>query len=177
MNIEKYLTNKEIKITDKDFDIDALTKDLRAGYVDEKEVDNRIKVAVDNQLKDSTTKYTDLESKYNDLEKRNADLSSKNNRLSLEKEMIGQGFKEEQFDEVSKLRDSLFSEEKDNKVAIQKVAERFKSTYFPDTKPTVPPIPNEAGINGGTNNKQEITSNPIEVNRKTKVSSLFIEKK
>ena len=117
MNIEKYLTNKEVKITNSDFDIEALTKDIRAGFVDEKEVDNRIKVAVDTQLKASTTKYTDLESKYADLEKRNTDLTSRNNRLSLEKEMIGQGFKEEQFDEVSKLRDSLFGDEKDNKIA------------------------------------------------------------
>ena len=67
MNIEKYLTNKEVKITNSDFDIEALTKDIRAGFVDEKEVDNRIKAAVDTQLKDSTTKYTDLESKYADL--------------------------------------------------------------------------------------------------------------
>lgn len=177
MNIEKYLTNKEVKITNSDFDIEALTKDIRAGFVDEKEVDNRIKVAVDTQLKDSTTKYTDLESKYADLEKRNTDLTSRNNRLSLEKEMIGQGFKEEQFDEVSKLRDSLFGDEKDNKVAIQKVAERFKSTYFPETKPTVPTVPNEAGINGGTNDKQTLNVKRAEVNRKTKVSDLFKEVK
>ena len=170
MNIEKYLTNKEVKITNSDFDIEALTKDIRAGYVDEKEVDNRIKTAVDTQLKDSTTKYTDLE-------KRNTDLTSRNNRLSLEKEMIGQGFKEEQFDEVSKLRDSLFGDEKDNKVAIQKVAERFKSTYFPESKPTVPTVPNEAGINGGTNDKQSVPVKKIEVNRRTKVSDLFKEVK
>ena len=177
MNIEKYLTNKEVKITNSDFDIEALTKDIRAGFVDEKEVDNRIKVAVDTQLKESTTKYTDLESKYADLEKRNTDLTSRNNRLSLEKEMIGQGFKEEQFDEVSKLRDSLFGDEKDNKVAIQKVAERFKSTYFPETKPTVPTVPNEAGINGGTNAKQTLNVKRAEVNRNTKVSDLFKEVK
>lgn len=177
MNIEKYLTNKEVKITNSDFDIEALTKDIRAGFVDEKEVDNRIKAAVDTQLKDSTTKYTDLESKYADLEKRNTDLTSRNNRLSLEKEMIGQGFKEEQFDEVSKLRDSLFGDEKDNKVAIQKVAERFKSTYFPEAKPTVPTVPNEAGINGETNDKQTLNVKRAEVNRKTKVSDLFKEVK
>lgn len=176
MNIEKYLKNKDIKVKNDDFDIDALTKDLRSGYVDEKEVDSRIKTAVDTQLKESTTKYVELENKYNDLEKRNTDLTSRNQRLSLERTMIGQGFKEEQFDEVSKLRDSLFADEKDDKVAIQKVAERFKSTYFPESKPVTPPVPNEAGITGG-GNKQESPINPIQVNRKTKVSDLFIEKK
>ena len=65
MNIEKYLTNKEVKITNSDFDIEALTKDIRAGFVDEKEVDNRIKVAVDTQLKASTTKYTLLSTPFN----------------------------------------------------------------------------------------------------------------
>ena len=122
MNIEKYLKNKDIEIKNDDFDIEALTKDLRKGYVDEKEVDTRIKSAVDTQLKESTNKYVELENKYNDLEKRNTDLTSRNQRLSLERTMIGQGFKEEQFDEVSKLRDSLFADEKDDKVAIQKVA-------------------------------------------------------
>lgn len=176
MNIEKYLKNKDIKVKNDDFDIDALAKDLRSGYVDEKEVDTRIKGAVDTQLKESTTKYVDLESKYNDLEKRNTDLTSKNQTLSLERTMIGQGFKEEHFEEVGKLRQTLFANEKDDKVAIQKVAERFKSTYFPESKPTTPPVPNEAGITGGSNN-QTTPTNPIQVNRKTKVSDLFITQK
>ena len=177
MNIEKYLKNKDIEIKNDDFDIEGLTKDLRKGYVDEKEVDTRIKSAVDTQLKESTNKYVELENKYDDLEKRNTDLTSRNQRLSLERTMIGQGFKEEQFDEVSKLRDSLFADEKDDKVAIQKVAERFKSTYFPESKPNeVPPVPNEAGITGGSDN-QTITKKEITVNRKTKGSDLFIENK
>lgn len=174
MNIEKYLKNKDIKVKNEDFDIEGLTNELRKGFVDETEVDNRIKSAVDDKLKESTTKYTELETKYNDLEKRNTDLTSKNQRLSLEKTMIGQGFKEEQFEEISKLRNSLFADEKDDKVAIQKVAERFKSTYFPESKPTVPPVPNEAGITGGQNTQTQTQT--INVNRKTKVSDLFVKK-
>lgn len=176
MNIEKYLLNKDIKVKNEDFDIENLTKDLRNGYVDEKEVDSRIKSAVDSQLKEATTKYVDLESKFNDLEKRNADLTTKNQTLSLERTMIGQGFKEENFEEVSKLRQTLYADEKDDKVAIQKVAERFKDTYFPESKPTIPPVPNEAGINGGNNTQGTKIPKP-EVNRKTKVSDLFFEKK
>lgn len=175
MNIEKYLKNKEAGITNDNIDFDSLTKDIRKGYVDEKEVDSRIKSAVDTQLKESTQKYVDLENKYNDLEKRNTDLTSKNQTLSLERTMIGQGFKEESFDEVSKLRQSLYADEKDDKVAIQKIAERFKDTYFPESKPVIPPVPNEAGLKGGSKEQTPITK--PDVNRKTKVSDLFISKK
>lgn len=175
MNIEKYLKNKDIKITNDDIDIDSLTKDLRNGYVNEKEVDSRIDSAVKSQLKDSTEKYAKLESDYNALEKRNADLTANNQTLSLEKTMLGQGFKEENFKEVSQLRQSLYADEKDDKIAIQKVAERFKSTYFPESKPTVPPVPNEAGMTNN-NNGQAIVKTP-NVNRKTRVSDLFIENK
>lgn len=171
MNIEKYLKNKDIEIKNDDFDIEKLTEDLRKGYVEEKEVNSRIDNAVKTQLKDSTEKYTKLESDYNALEKRNTDLTALNQTLSLEKTMIGQGFKEENFKEVSQLRQTLFADEKDDKIAIQKVAERFKSTYFPETKPSVPPVPNEAGISSG-NNGQVAVQTP-QVTRKTRVSDLF----
>lgn len=174
MNIEKYLKNKEDGITNENIDFDSLTNDLRKGYVPEKEVDSKIKSAVDTQLKESTQKYVDLESKYNDLEKRNTDLTEKNQTLSLEKTMIGQGFKEEQFEEISKLRKSLYADEKDDRVAIKNIADKFKDTYFPESKPSITPVPNEAGISV---NKQENTPSPtISVNRKTKVSDLFMKK-
>jgi predicted nucleotidyltransferase len=130
MNIEKYLKNKEAGITNDNIDFDSLTKDIRKGYVDEKEVDSRIKSAVDTQLKESTQKYVDLENKYNDLEKRNTDLTSKNQTLSLERTMIGQGFKEESFDEVSKLRQSLYADEKTIKWLFKKLLKDLKILIF-----------------------------------------------
>ena len=37
MDIKKYLTNKDIEITNDDIDIEKLTKDLRKGFIDETE--------------------------------------------------------------------------------------------------------------------------------------------
>lgn len=175
MNIEKYLKNKEDGITNDNIDFDSLSKDIRKGYVLEKDVESKIKSEVDTKLKEETSKYAELETKYNDSEKRNADLTNRIQKVSLEKTMIGQGFKEEQFEEVSKLRQSLYADEKDDKVAIHNIAEKFKDTYFPESKPTIPPVPNEAGIGG--NNQTKTDDKPISVTRKTKVSDLFVSKK
>ena len=65
MDITKYLKNKDIELSNDDINVEKLEKDIRKGYVLSEEVDN----AKNEALKESTSKYTELETKYNNLEK------------------------------------------------------------------------------------------------------------
>ena len=40
MDISKYLTNKDIQLSNEDFNIEKLEKDIRKGYVPSEEVEN-----------------------------------------------------------------------------------------------------------------------------------------
>ena len=40
MDITKYLTNKDIQLSNEDFNIEKLEKDIRKGYVPSEEVEN-----------------------------------------------------------------------------------------------------------------------------------------
>ena len=172
MKIEKYLTNKDITLTNDDIDTARLIKDLQQGMVSENEVETRLENAKKEWQKESTKAYSELETKYNDLEKRNGDLTTNYAQLKLENVMTREGFKEEDFKEVAQLRNSLYGEEKDDTVAIQGIKEKFKSTYFPsDNKFT--PAPNEDLVKGGNEVK---TDTPIEITRKTSLKSLLIKK-
>lgn len=171
MKIEKYLTNKDITLTNDDIDTSRLIKDLQQGMVSEDEVNTRIENAKKEWEKETTRAYSDLETKYNDLEKRNGDLTTSNAQLKLENIMTREGFKSENFKEISQMRTTLYSEEKDDEVAIKGIKEKFKSTYFPEDKKVVTPVPNEPPVQKA-NSSQE----PIKVSRTTRVSSLFIKK-
>ena len=174
MKIEKYLTNKDITLTNDDIDTARLIKDLQQGMISETEVETRLENAKKEWQKESTKAYSELESKYNDLEKRNGDLTTNYAQLKLENVMTREGFKEEDFKEVAQLRNSLYGEEKDDNVAIQGIKEKFKSTYFPsDNKTQFTPAPNEDLVKGGNEVK---TDTPIEITRKTSLKSLLIKK-
>lgn len=134
MDIKKYLTNKEVSITNDDIDFDKLTSDLRKGYELTSEVDAKIKTAVDEANKVSKSAFDDLQGKYDDIEKRNTDLADKVKKVSLERTMVEYGFNKDQFDEVSKMRASLYGEEADDDKAISLIKEKFKDTYFPTPK-------------------------------------------
>lgn len=171
MKITDYLTNKDVKISEKDFDIEKLENDIRKGYVKETEVENRIETQKktwnaekDQEFKELNEKYTTLEKNYNDtisnLDKANKDLS--NERLKTT--MMSHGFKKDQFDEVAKLRSSLFADEQDDEKAISTIAEKFKGTYF--SQPAIPT--NEGPIKGDGVVKPE-----IKVTRNTSIKDLM----
>lgn len=175
MDIEKYITNKDITVTNDDIDIDKLTKDLRKGYVSSKEVDSKVKSAVDDYKKTSKSDYDDLKSKYDtlqnsytDIEKRNTDLADKVKTVSLERTMVENGFNKDQFEEVSKLRSSLYADEVDDEKAISKIKEKYKATYFPAPPQEPPKQKDDMPINNGT-------AKPIElkVNRLTSIKDLL----
>jgi hypothetical protein len=152
-----------------------LIKDLQQGMISESEVETRIANAKKEWEKESTKNYSDLESKYNDLEKRNGDLTTSYAQLKLENVMTREGFKEENFKEVAKMRESLYGEEKDDVKAIQEIKEKFKSTYFPESQQTpFTKAPNEAGVKGSSDVKP---SEPIKITRDTSFKDLISFKK
>ena len=172
MDITKYLTNKEVVISNDDLNIEKLEKDIRKGYVLSEEVDK----AKDEILKDSTSKFTELENKYNNLDKSYNDLQAKNveqnnviGGLRLQVEMMEQGFSKDKFEEVSKLRSSLYAEETDDAKAISMIKENFQGTYFPKTEePVKTEVPNETAFN-----TKPTEQPPIKITRKTSIKDLF----
>lgn len=170
MKIEKYLTNKDITLTNDDIDTAKLIKDLQQGMINESEVDKRINEARQEAEKEYSKNYSELEAKYNDLEKRNADLTSKNSELHLQNVMTREGFKEDQFNEISKLRTSMYADD-DDETAIKNIKEKFKNTYFPEPEKVVTtPVPNENKINSEPQVKE-----PIKVTRNTNIKDLFLK--
>lgn len=172
MDISKYLNKKDVELSNDDFNIEKLEKDVRKGYVLSEEVDR----ARDEALKESTSKYTELETKYNSLDKSYNDLQAKNveqantiGSLKLEVEMMQQGFTKDKFDEVAKLRSSLYAEEQDDAKAISMIKENFGGTYFPKTEEK-PSVPTETPFTA-----QPKQTEPIKITRKTSIKELMLK--
>ena len=53
MDISKYLTNKDVSISNDDIDLEKLTTDLRKGYIEEKTANANIEAKV----KEATADY------------------------------------------------------------------------------------------------------------------------
>ena len=168
MDINKYLTNKDIQLSNEDINFEKLEKDIRKGYVSSEEIENTRKSVTDEFNKNYSQleeKYNQLQKSYDDIEARNTQLTSNENNLKLEVEMVSQGFKKEQFEEISTLRNSLFKEETDNAKAISMIKEKYHSTYFPETQVEVP---NETSFETSSKPKEE-----IKVTRKTSIRDLL----
>ena len=168
MDISKYLTNKDIQLSNEDINFEKLEKDIRKGYVSSEEIENTRKSVTDELNKNYSQleeKYNQLQKSYDDIEARNTQLTSNENNLKLEVEMVSQGFKKEQFEEISTLRNSLFKEETDNAKAISMIKEKYHSTYFPETQVEVP---NETSFETSSKPKEE-----IKVTRKTSIRDLL----
>lgn len=173
MDITKYLTNKDIQLSNDDINIEKLEKDIRKGYVLSEEVEN----ARQEALKQNTATYTELEEKYNKLEKsyndieaRNTELTNGTKGLKLQVEMVSQGFKKENLEEISALRNSLFKDEEDDAKAVAMIKEKYKATYFPETEKKVE-VPNESNFNS-TNSPEK---KEIVITRKTGIKDLIIK--
>ena len=173
MDISKYLTNKDIQLSNDDINLEKLEKDIRKGYVLSEEVEN----ARNQALKENTASYTELEEKYNKLEKsyndietRNTTLTNSEKELKLQVEMVSQGFKKENLQEISALRNSLYKDEEDDAKAISAIKEKYKATYFPEPTSQVD-VPNESNFNS-TNTPQK---EEIKITRNTSVKNLIIK--
>ena len=89
----------------------------------------RVKIDIaDTELEE---KYNKLEKSYNDIETRNIELTNNIKTKNLEVEMVSQGFKKEDLDEVIKLRNSIYQDEEDDSKAISQIKERYGATFFP----------------------------------------------
>ena len=175
MDITKYLKNKDIQLSNEDIDFEKLEKDIRKGYVSSDEVDK----ARQEALKENTTNYTALEEKYNKLEKSYNDIESRNTQLTntekglrQQREMVSLGFKKEDFDEVSKLRNSVYAEEENDSKAFASIKERYGTTFgFNKTEePKKVEVPNETSFNTTLKPKEE-----IKITRNTSIKDLQIK--
>ena len=171
MDITKYLTNKDIQLSNDDINIEKLEKDIRKGFVSSEEVEK----AREEALKESTASFSEMEGKVNKLEKtladteaRNAELTNLNKKSRLEVEMVSQGFKKEQLDEVAKLRYSLFPDEEDDNKAISMIKEKYNATYFPTETVKQVEIPEETKFNQPIKKSEDIN-----ITRKTSMSNLI----
>ena len=173
MDISKYVINKELQLSNEDINLEKLEKDIRKGYVLSEEVEN----ARQEALKQNTANYTELEDKYNKLEKsyndieaRNTELTNSTRGLKLQVEMVSQGFKKENLEEISALRNSLFKDETDDAKAISMIKEKYKATYFPENEAKVN-VPNEESFNSSTKPEKE----EIKITRNTSLRDLIIK--
>lgn len=173
MDISKYITNKDIQLSNDDINIEKLEKDIRKGYVSSDEVDK----ARNEITKEYTTKYTALEEEKNKLEKSYADIEARNTELTSNKreleqrvEMVSLGFKKEDLEEVSKLRNSVYADETDDVKAFTNIKERYGTTFGFVKEPEKPSVPEEPSFNSDTKPKQE-----VKVTRNTSIKDLIIK--
>lgn len=152
MDISKYVTSKDIQLSNDDINIEKLEKDIRKGYV----LSSEIETAREEANKENTARYTELEEKYNkleksynDIEQRNTDLTNAERGLKLRVEMVSQGFKKENLDEIAALRNSLFKDEEDDTKAVALIKEKYKATYFPEPEKKID-IPEDTKFNSTT---------------------------
>lgn len=176
IDLSKYLKNKDVQITNEDFDLDAMEKEIYKGYTKNSDIkapdySGYVKKEDFDKLQSD---YNTMENNYNTTVKTLSDTNDKMARVSLESKLVRKGFKEENFDEVVKLRNSLYADEKDDQKAVDSIAERFKNTYFAQEKSSAPftPAPNEnGGVNGGNNGSQ---GKDIKINRTTSIKDLMV---
>lgn len=176
LKMKNYLTNKDITISNDDFDIEKLEADIRKGYTSDDEVDKRIKSSTEGLINkadyDKLQKdYTELKSNYDNQTKVLSDTNEKMARVNFENKLTRKGFKEDNFDEVIKIRNSVYADEKDDNKAIDEIADRFKDTYFPTTRveEKYSQAPNEAPISGENKPKD------IKISRNTSIKDLLIK--
>lgn len=179
MNIDltKYLKNKDIKLKNDDFDLDAMSKDLYNGYTKNEDIKPPTDMVSKEDFERLQSDYTTLEGNYNTTVKTLSDTNSKMARVSLESKLVRKGFKEEQFDEIIKLRNSLYADEKDDQKAVDNIAEKFKNTYFASSNSNnnnpYTPAPDEGGMqNKGTSNGN--VGKDIKITRKTSIRDLNV---
>lgn len=173
IDITKYLKNKDVKITNDDIDFEAMEKDVYKDYTSNSEIkepdySGYVKKEDFEKLQGE---YTTLETNYNTTVKTLSDTNDKMARVSLESKLVRKGFKEENFDEVVKLRQSLYADEKDDQKAVDQIAEKFKNTYFAQESkvPSFNKAPNESGLNNNTKK-----GNEIKISRNTSIKDLIV---
>lgn len=175
MDISKYLTNKDVSISNDDIDIEKLTTDLRKGYVEESAVSTKVKEATadyENRLKtakeETTTKLTELQNSYDDLNNKYAEQSNKLKSANLRVAISEAGFNSTDFDKVQKLRTTYYGEVESDAEAVQKIKEEFGKVYFEQKQNKAP----EESF-GNSNSSKE---NEVVITRNTSIKDMIRKK-
>lgn len=171
--LKNYLTNKDLTLSNDDFDIEKLEADIRKGYTSDDEVNKRLEASKKNMVSKVDfdklqNDYTDLKNNFDNQTKVLSDTNEKMARVNFENKLTRKGFQDKDFDEVIKIRQSVFADEKDDSKAIDEIAEKYKATYFPQSQsfnqaPNEPPISNNSGVKD------------IKISRSTSIKDLLIK--
>lgn len=175
MDISKYLKNKDIEITNDDINVDKLQKDLLKGYISEEEAkakETSAEEELNKKISELTSKVSTMQTDYDTLQGKYTEQANSLRQKNLENVMLSQGFKADNFDEVSKLRTGLYGDIKDDTEAVQKVKEHFGKVYF-ESESKSNPTPEESNLNS---NKPKEEQKDIVITRKTSVKDLFVKK-
>ena len=168
MDIKKYLKNKDVEISNDDIDVEKLQKDLTKGMHTDDELQAEIAKVKEGFANDSKTlneKLATLQTDYDSLSNKYTEQTQKLKDKNLLNAMLEQGFKSSNFEEVSKLRTSLYGDEADDTKAVQMVKEHFGKVYFDDPKGQAP--------NEGSFETKKAKTNDIVITRNTSLSQLM----
>lgn len=180
MNIDltKFVKNKDLKISNDDFDLEGLSNAYRKGYVKESEAETNLKNATKGMVKREDfdklqSDYSTLETNYNNNLKTLSDTNEKMAEISFNSKLAENHFNKKDYKEVREIRNSIFKDTKDDDEAIKNIAEKFKATYFPETqnKATFTPSPNEGTLTKSNGN----SGNEIHITRNTHIKDLLVK--
>lgn len=169
MDIKKYLTNKDIEVSNNDFNVEKLQNDLTKGLYTEEQLQAeiaKVKESYATDTKGLNEKLANMQTDYDSLSNKYAEQTQELKNKNLLNVMLEQGFKSGSFDEVSKLRTSLYGDEPDDTKAVQKVKEHFGKVYFDDPKEQAP---NEGSFEA----KQPSETKGIVITRNTSLTQLM----
>lgn len=167
MDIKKYL-KKDVELSNDDFDIEKLQKDLTKGLYTEDDLQAKLKEAQDgyaNEKSELSGKLATMQTDYDSLSNKYAEQTKELKDKNLLNIMLEQGFKSSSFDEVSKIRTSLYGDEADDTKAVQMVKEHFGKVYFD--------APKEQAPNEGSFDAKKSEAKDIVITRKTNLKDLM----
>lgn len=176
MDISKYLTNKDVSISNDDIDLDKLTTDLRKGYIEEKSVESKIKEATadyESRLKtakeEATAEATKWQNSYDDLNNKYTEMGNKLKSANQRVAIVEAGFNSSDVEKVQKLRTTYYGDIENDAEAVQKIKEEFGKVYFEQKQNHAP--------NEGSFNNQGGTKEPdVVITRNTGIKDLIRKK-
>lgn len=177
IDLTKFAKNKDLKFSNDDFDLEGLESAIRKGYTADSEVSNKLKEATKDMVSKSDfdklqKSYTDMEANYNNTVKTLNDTNEKMAEISFNSKLAENHFNRKDYAEVREIRNSIYKDVKDDDEAIKSIAEKFKGTYFPESKTEdFNKAPNESGLNKGNTDQGK----EIHITRNTRIRDLLIK--
>lgn len=174
MDILKYITNKDVELSNDDVNFEKLEKDIRKGYVEEKtfraELEEEWKqkeADYKKQITDATNKYAEMETSFNSMTEKYNDITNKLKASNLTNVILENGFNGTDVEKVSKLRTGVYSEIEDDTQAVAKIKDEYGKVFFED--PTTK-APDENKFQTNSNDSKQ---NDIVITRNTSIKNLI----